>query len=350
MKRIITCSDGTWNRPGEFIQGKPVRTNVQKMFQAVSKYDAINKVYQLKHYDEGVGSEGNLFTRIFSAATGKGIDENILSAYKFIMWNYEPGDEIYLFGFSRGAYTARSIAGLIRNCGILRKMDLNLIKEAYAIYRNRSDTSKPGSDAALKFKADNSYEVLNIKFIGVWDTVGALGIPINSFQIRNKHKYAFHDTTLSSIVDNAFHALSIDEKRGNFQPALWTRSQSAGARNTPQTLEQRWFAGTHSNVGGGYLNEGLSDIALKWLVDKSKATGLVFEDDFLQTIKPNSEDALQESYTSFYRWIGKKYIRPIGEAENANEDVAESAIERYNKIPGYKPLNLKNYIQKHKAV
>lgn len=350
MKRIITCSDGTWNKPGVLIEGQTVRTNVQKMFEAISKYDVVNNIYQLKHYDEGVGSEGGWFSKIFSAVTGKGIDENILSAYKFIMWNYEPGDEIYLFGFSRGAYTARSIAGLIRNCGILKKMDLNLIKQAYAIYRDRSEATGPKSETALQFKSDNSYDISSLKFIGVWDTVGALGIPLNSFQLANKRKYAFHDTTLSSIVDNAYHALSIDEKRGNFQPTLWNQSKDAGNRSTPQTLEQRWFAGTHSNIGGGYPNEGLSDIALQWLVDKSKNLGLVFEDDILKVIKPDYEGTYYESYTFFYH-MGKKYVRPIGETEGANEDVDESAINRYNQMAGYKPENLRKYIEyKNKTI
>ena len=126
MKRIISCSDGTWNKPNSNDDGKPVRTNVQKIFDYVVKYGMRNgeRIEQIKNYDEGVGAAGNMFTRMFDGATGKGLDENILQAYKFVSWNYEEGDEIFLFGFSRGAYTARSLAGLIRKCGIIIKNDL----------------------------------------------------------------------------------------------------------------------------------------------------------------------------------------------------------------------------------
>ena len=120
MKRIVSCSDGTWNKPNSRFEGIPVRSNVQKIFDLIRKKDD-SGILQIKYYDEGIGAEGNLFTRLFDGATGKGIDENILDAYRFVVWNYEPGDEIYLFGFSRGAYTARSLAGLIRKCGIIRK-------------------------------------------------------------------------------------------------------------------------------------------------------------------------------------------------------------------------------------
>lgn len=348
MKRIITCLDGTWNKPGVLDDNKAVRTNVQKIFEAISKYDEKNKIYQLKHYDEGVGAEGYWYTKIFNGATGKGIDDNIIDAYKFIMWNYEPGDQIYLFGFSRGAYTARSLAGLIRNCGILKKMDLCLIQEAYKIYRNRNEATDPNSLIAGDFKKKNSYDIFSIKFIGVWDTVGALGVPLNAFQFINKRKYAFHDTTLSKIVDYAYHAISIDEKRGTFQPTLWNKSTSAAAENPNQILEQRWFAGVHSNIGGGYPDESLSDITLQWMIEKAKATGLTFEDDFLTNcIKPDYKGTLYNSLTSFYK-LAKTYKRPICEASDSNEVVDASAISRYNTVKDYKPDNLTAYIKTNK--
>lgn len=350
MKRIITCSDGTWNKPGVEDKGQPVRTNVQKMFEAISKYDTEKKLFQLKYYDEGVGAEGNWWTRVFNGATGKGIDENILNSYKFIMWNYEEGDELYLFGFSRGAYTARSLAGFIRNCGILKNNNLGLIKKAYAIYRDRTDATGPNSDYAKKFREDNCYDISCIKFIGVWDTVGSLGIPINSLQFINKKKYAFHDTTLSSIVDYAYHALSIDEKRGNFKPTLWNISTGVIKRNTPQILEQKWFAGVHSNVGGGYPDEGLSDIALRWMVNKAKNSGLVFEEDYLnKQVKPSINGKLYNSLVFPYT-LGPRYVRPLGKGLNANETVDETAIQRFNEIPDYKSPNLEMYINSQKEI
>lgn len=192
MKRIITCSDGTWNKPNTQFEGKTVRTNVQKIFDYILKKDA-NGITQIKYYDEGVGAEGNFLQRAFSAGTGEGIDDNIIDAYKFIIWNYEIGDEIFLFGFSRGAYTTRSVAGLIRKCGILINNDLRLIDQAYALYRNKN--LRPDSPEVVEFRKKYCHEPA-IKFIGVWDTVGALGLPLKWFQYRNKAKYCFHDTTL----------------------------------------------------------------------------------------------------------------------------------------------------------
>src|SRR6185437_13398424 len=136
MKRIIICSDGTWNKPGNIENGLLVRTNVQKIFEVIAKRDG--DILQIKHYDNGVGVIGTAVTRAVNGALGVGLSDNIINAYKFIVWNYEPGDELYLFGFSRGAYTVRSLAGMIRRCGILKKQDLCLIKETYDFYRDRS--------------------------------------------------------------------------------------------------------------------------------------------------------------------------------------------------------------------
>jgi uncharacterized protein (DUF2235 family) len=347
MKRLITCSDGTGNKPGAKEEGVAVRTNVQKIFEAISKKDP-QGIYQMKYYDEGIGAEGNLLTRVFNGATGKGIDDNIKDVYKFLVWNYEPGDEIYIFGFSRGAYTARSLAGLISNSGILKNNDLTLIEEAYSLYRKRSELTGPDSNLATIFKEKNSYTVSNIKFIGVWDTVGALGLPLNMFQFMNKKKYAFHDTTLSSIVDFAFHALAIDEKRKNFSPTLWTRSKDLGKRTTPQVMEQKWFAGVHSNIGGGYPDERLSDIALEWMIEKAKSTQLAFDDEFIgKEIKPDYKGRIYNSFAPMYRLTGK-YIRPIQAATDTNEDVHETAIKRFKEEGHYRPVpsNLDYFLQR----
>jgi uncharacterized protein (DUF2235 family) len=331
MKRIITCSDGTWNKPNATKKGKPIRTNVQKIFDLISKRD-VNGILQIKYYDKGIGSEGNLFTRTFHGATGKGIDINIMDAYKFIVWNYEPGDDIYLFGFSRGAYTARSLAGLIRKSGILKNNELNLLDEAYELYRNHE--AAPDSDVAKNFRLKNSFDVSHIKFIGVWDTVGSLGIPLHAFQWINKRKYSFYDTTLSSIVEYAYHAIAIDEMRGNFSPTLWEKSTNK-ARNFEQVLEQRWFAGVHSNVGGGYPDEGLADIALKWLLDKSASTGLTFDPQKIASdVKANVEGTLYKSLQGVFALL------PTHERSITTGVVDDSVYARMKKVPGYKPNNV----------
>ncbi|MBE7178992.1 MAG: DUF2235 domain-containing protein [Mucilaginibacter polytrichastri] len=332
MKRIITCSDGTWNSPS-----KNEQTNVQKIFEAICNID--NKgVNQIKFYDQGVGTSGGKFRKIYDGATGKGLDDNILDAYKFILWNYVPGDEIYLFGFSRGAYTARSLAGLIYKCGILRNNDLNLIKKAYKLYRDGD--LKPSSAVATKFREKYSHPEQVIRFIGVWDTVGALGIPLRWFELVNQNKYRFHDTKLNAKVQFAHQALAIDEKRTNFVPVIWQQDEHIAERNPGQVLEQVWFSGVHSNIGGGYPNQGLSDIALKWMVEKAEAAGLGFEKLYLEEhLNPNVKGKLYESNGFPFNLAGE-HIREIGKQIRGNESVHFTVKERLEARRKRKPDNI----------
>ena len=341
MKRIIACSDGTWNRPSVKADGKYVRTNVQKLFEAIANKDAAG-IYQAKYYDEGIGAEGTWWSKMINGATGRGIDENILDIYKFLIWNYELGDEIYLFGFSRGAYTARSVAGLVRSCGILRENNLRRIDEAYDIYRTRNDDRyRPAGEVATEFRNKYSYDdKTKIKLVGVWDTVGSLGIPVRSFQWMNKKKYQFHDTTLSAIVENAFHALAIDERRSNFQPTLWQQSKNANVGANKQVLEQVWFPGVHSNVGGGYPDEGLSDIALRWMIGKAKNTGLAFDENYISNNVAESVKGTAYNSNGFPFNIVPAYVRPVCETTDAFEKIHPSAFERIKLITTYKPENL----------
>lgn len=334
MKRIITCSDGTWNKPNAIVKGKKIRTNVQKLFDYILQRDD-HGIAQLRYYDAGIGAEGNFFVRAMSGATGKGIDANIQDVYKFICWNYEAGDEIFVFGFSRGAYTARSLAGLIRKAGIIRKNDLDLISDAYALYRNH--TVSPDDPAAIRFKTANSYLPMpHIKFIGVWDTVGSLGLPLRWFQMHNLRKFQFHDTTLSSTVDFAYQALALDERRSTFKPTLWQQSAKVKELNIKQVLEQRWFAGVHSNVGGGYADEGLSDIALDWMIQRAKAAGLYFDDELIsKDVKPNPQGQLYNSNKGLFS-LFPGYVRPV-EPETL---IDPSVEERKLKVKGYQPANL----------
>jgi uncharacterized protein (DUF2235 family) len=336
-KRIITCSDGTWNSPNKLENGQPVKTNVQKIFDYIEKRDATSGVIQIKYYDEGIGAQGNLLTRWVNGATGNGIDENIMDAYKFICWNYEPGDEIYLFGFSRGAYTARSLAGLIRKCGIISINDLDLIEDAYKLYRDKD--YGPNSGKANSFRKKYSFEVNAIRFIGVWDTVGALGIPLNIFQWYNKRKYAFYDCALSSIVENAYHALAVDEKRSTFEPAWWTKSENTLPDGFVQTLEQRWFSGVHSNVGGGYADSGLSDIALAWLFKKAWEKGLSLDKKFLNDFNADYSAKIYPSAGGFYSLLPKKERKII--ADGIESFVDDSVYERMKRMGNrYQPANV----------
>lgn len=337
MKRLITCSDGTWNKPGEKDKGVVVETNVQKIFHFINE-TGTDKIKQLKLYDKGVGT-GNLVDKMEGGLTGKGIDDNIKDVYKFLAKNYEEGDEIYLFGFSRGAYTARSVAGLIRNCGILKNEYLNKVDEAYELYRKRDETSAPNSEKMIAYKQKYSFEP-RIKFIGVWDTVGSLGIPLSWFHELNNERYKFHDEKLSSRVDFAYHALSIDERRKLFQPTLWEVSENLNAE-TPnkQVMEQRWFAGVHSNIGGGYADCGLSDLTLEWMVNKAADIGLSFNTEALKCIACNYKAQINNSYTFLY-WLWLPIWRKISYGED-NQVIDESVWKKYNDDSSYRPANLK---------
>ncbi len=331
MKRIITCSDGTWEKPNVDKDGQVIQTNVQKIFQLINKTDksdSKNNITQIKFYDEGVGAEGSELEKILGGAIGEGLDDKILDAYKFIVWNFEPGDELYLFGFSRGAYTARSLAGLIRCCGIVKSYNLLLINQAFAIYRNR-DTNTADSDAAVAFKLQNSFTA-NIKFVGVWDTVGALGIPVSGIFSFLDDKYKFHDVTLSSTVDNAFQALAIDEHRKQFAPSIWTESPNAKQYNPNQKLEQVWFAGAHCDIGGGNPQTGLSDITLQWMIEKAGGSGLSIK--MPDSINPDYKGVLTNSSTGVFVVDRiEPYYRPITIGDAISKATLNSSVtERMN--------------------
>lgn len=318
-RKLIVCCDGTWNEPYQV--GSP--TNVVKMARAIRPADA-DGVAQMVYYHPGVGT-GNIVDRFMGGTMGIGLATNVQACYDFLATNFVDGDKIYLFGFSRGAYTARSIAGLIGQVGgLLEKRDMDLFPFLFDIYRSRehrkalSVGTKHAIEGAIKAlfppeKIGGNFDRLRdailanrptpIFFIGVWDTVGAMGIPLGWARWIGKSKYDFHDTELSEKIRYAYHALAIDERRKSFIPTLWTRPKGRGQQQgvTNQTLEQVWFAGAHSNVGGGYDDAGLSDIAFTWMVDKAmaarwtddKGLPLAFDEVYLEG--KNAKDLLYDS-------------------------------------------------------
>lgn len=338
-KRLVVCCDGTWNTPDQKDRGKVRPSNVAKMALAVATRGAGGGVQQI-FYDKGVGT-GLSLDRLLGGAFGAGLSQNIEDAYRFLVENYEDGDEIFLFGFSRGAYTARSTAGLIRNSGLLKREHAKRFDDAYALYRRKDDESHPAAVEAQIFRKMYSWEV-RIRFIGVWDTVGALGIPLRGLRFVNKLLgLEFHDVKLSRYVDNACQALAIDEKRKPFLPAIWEQQEHA----VGQKLEQVWFAGVHTNIGGGYEDSGLSDIAFMWMKKKAEACGLEFDEAAVGSlgINPDWNGELRDSKTGLYALTGD-YIRPIGKAPNANEAVQPEAKRRFEQRADYKPENLAEYL------
>lgn len=331
MKRIITCSDGTWNHPGEKHNGVEVKTNVRRVYEYLADWDRSQPVHleQRKFYDKGVGATQLKSVNLFQGITGDGLDRNILDVYRFIAQNYEPDDEIYVFGFSRGAYTARSAVGLIRNSGLLKQWDEKRAKQAFELYRDRGDDTLPDSPKMVQFKAEFCHEP-RIRMVGVWDTVGSLGIPLGFMQKWNNKRYSFHDVRLSRIVDYAYHALAIHERRSAFEPTLWEPSPVPDPAN-PQVLEQMWFTGVHSNIGGGYDDTGLSDTALKWMMCKAQGAGLKF--DIQPMFIPNpKEGKLQDSSTWYYKLLGLGW-REVCEKPNRGERIHPSVSDRVQDLP-----------------
>jgi len=296
MKRLVFCFDGTWNR-----LDSECPTNVVITAESTLPLAADNTA-QLIYYDEGVGT--GKWDRIRGGMFGAGLVQNLADAYRFLIFNHTPGDEIYVFGFSRGAYTARSFVGLLSNCGILRRRDAARVKESVERYKSR-DTSSTYLDKMMEFRRECSphlcvsqqedewraskvpgYSVgqlprLAVRYLGVWDTVGALGIP-KSFSWLNltSKKHQFHDTSLSGFVQSARHAVAIDERRNDFAPTLWENLEALNKREGKPDeaydapYQQKWFPGTHSSVGGGGERRGLSDHALDWVLDGARHMGL----------------------------------------------------------------------------
>jgi uncharacterized protein (DUF2235 family) len=353
-KRLIVCCDGTWNRPDQMESGLAAPTNVAKIALAVLR-DGSGGTPQLLHYHPGVGTRR--FERLRGGAFGFGISRNVCDCYRFLVENYEPGDELYLFGFSRGAFTARSLAGLVRNSGIVRSQHVARIPDAYRLYRARRATAKPRGIEAQLFRRMHSHPDQNpmVHFIGVWDTVGSLGIPLDGLGLGRliNRRWGFHDTDLSSRVRYAYQALAIDEERGPFRPTPWT----LGSDPADQTLEQVWFSGVHCDIGGGYRDPALSEIALLWMADRASSAGLALDPERLQPsggqgdgadritavgVAPDGLGSLHTSRKGLYRLL-RRYRRPIMPDHLTCESVASSAMRRRGQLPDYRPSSLEHY-------
>lgn len=258
MKNIIICCDGTWNTSDQKDEGVLSPTNVVQLYNSLAEKDDTG-VIQHTYYHPGIGTNGTRWNRMIDGGTGVGLDNNIKSAYRELCDYYEPDDKIFLFGFSRGSYTVRSLAGLVNYVGLLNLTDLNesevwnRIERVFTKgYRRKIESTDTWNQLGWQFK-NNAHNSVSIWFIGVWDTVGALGIPDNLGLLNlidNLHDYTFHNTDLSPIVIHARHALALDEMRASFQPTLWTK--------TSKNTKQIWFSGVHSDIGGGYKENGLS--------------------------------------------------------------------------------------------
>ncbi|MGZ4665991.1 MAG: DUF2235 domain-containing protein [Frankiaceae bacterium] len=352
MRQLIVCCDGTWCTPEQ-----PSVSNVKRLFDALADKDGENND-QLRHYAPGVGTEGDILARLRGGATAFDLDGKILGAYHWLITNYQPGDRIALFGFSRGAYTVRSLAGMIAACGLIDTTKLDAKQTGHRIvqvYRERyqtgsNDDRRWREGLTFSYDPDNA-EQIPIHFIGVWDTVGALGIPNNLSWFDPLNPSApntFHDVTLNPNVPHARHAIATDERRRPFTPTLWSEPAPG------QDVQQRWFPGSHMDVGGGHLERGLSDGALEWMIDEAAdAAQLAFHKTTLGQVRPDPLDLLHDdnnillapahqlqpllearfaSLTQFV-WDMRPRAVPIVDSKASRNELDKSVYERQEKVP-----------------
>ncbi|HEY7303172.1 MAG TPA: DUF2235 domain-containing protein [Bryobacteraceae bacterium] len=320
-KRIAYCADGTWDTASK-------HTNVYKLYKSL-----IVSADQVPFYDDGVGATGLPIARLVGGAFGTGLWQKIKDGYTRIAHVYEQDDPLYIFGFSRGAYTARSLAGMIAACGLPTKnFSDDLVETAFSAYRDKDNRAQ----ILTKLKDCAMYNP-KITMIGVWETVGALGIPSVLGKV-DPILYGFLDTSLNPNVLNAYHAVAIDERRFEFPPTLWTSAQAPG-----QTIEQVWFCGVHSDVGGGEPDEvegatALSDISLGWMINKASALGLKFDPAVQKTylLPLDAKYALDKLHESWTPLWGFPRMRMV----DKNAVLADSVILRCQHDTSWRPSNL----------
>jgi uncharacterized protein (DUF2235 family) len=353
-KRLAVFLDGTWNVVGD-------DTNVWRLKSLCSSAGA-DGTPQLAYYEKGVSG-------LFGGVFGDGVDAIIQNAYQWLVDHYNPGDDIFIFGFSRGAYTARSLAGFIAKCGLLKAGGALGVNQLYSRYRRTeartiwallgAQAHGPPGDFTLEEQLMLKYAMaVHIKCVGVWDTVGDLGVPWLSFEGFRWSNYRFMATGLRRPIENGYHALAIDEHRRAFSPTLWTVRHAADPDpDTPpprslESVEQRWFVGAHANVGGGYESDILPQVPLRWIMKKASLHGLAFRADVELDGDELTAD-VTDSYAEFmygaYRLFSRPYYRPIGAPptpveggtdDNVNETIDASVLARWNANPRYRPRNL----------
>lgn len=327
-KNIVICCDGTAN---EFAAD---RTNVIKLFSTLA-FDQ----EQIGYYHPGLGTmepPGALTniarrtTRLLGKAFGYGLEADIRDAYGFILNNFDPGDRLFLFGFSRGAYTVRAVASLLKMYGLLPRGNDALIPYAIRLLTG-INKSPDGGDESARFRLAREFKDCfahvpspsPIHFVGVWDTVSSVG------WIANPLRLPF--TTDNNEITHGRHAVALDERRAFFRTNLWKR-RADPPKGGPVDLKQVWFAGVHSDVGGGYpeAQSGLSKLALEWMIDEARVCGLRFDSAKVDRIlgrtqpefaRPDPNAKLHESLTGGWRLaeiLPKRHWSPTGTSWRPN--------------------------------
>lgn len=386
-KRIILCFDGEWDRPPDPgvwpSAASAVRTprrsglecpsrretNVSHLYRSILPRTEQGLVQQ-RWYDSGTSMAW--FDRFQAGSFGYGLDRTILLSYAYLAATYEPGDELFLYGFSRGAYTARTLVGLLANIGLPSGTLLNqdlvtftretanlaagnttemhdlteclgqmiLSRSGYVIadaYRRYRSTQADIDSSRAVASRRRGFQGVSVSLLGLWDTVGPLGIPTNALKWLNEPRYNFHDTELSPIVRRAYHALAIDEHRANYNATLWT-----SPARTSQFIEQRWFAGAHGDLGGTYPERGLANVPLAWMLHISRMNGLAIDRRTLQgkidALSP-AHDSFGESFVGLRKWIHSRFYRPVMQTGTNTEVLDESVHTRLLQTHSYRPKN-----------
>jgi uncharacterized protein (DUF2235 family) len=361
-KRVAVFLDGTWNTVSD-------NTNVWRLKSLLAPRGS-DGLEQLAYYSTGVGTAFGEHVR--GGMFGYGLNDEIIRAYEWLIDYYNPGDELFIFGFSRGAYTARSLSGFISKCGLLAAGAPLSVGQLYARYRRASAVTtirglldQQRGDGAADLPLEERWilkysQAIDIDFLGVWDSVGALGLPFGNLPILGKADMRFLNTGIRISNKAAFHALAVDEHRKAFAPTMWTVDFAKGAapphhHRTLSQVEQRWFVGAHANVGGGCQSDALAQLPLKWMMDKARLHGLAFRHD-VELDAVQSPAAISDSYAAFmsgaYKLVtrGRRFMRTIGAdpapssdtqlRENINETIDASVFERWRSDAGYRPSNL----------
>ena len=372
-KNIVLLSDGTGNSAA-----KRHKTNVWRLYEAL---DLSKPDVQIAFYDDGVGSQEFLPVKLLAGAFGLGVARNVLELYAVLCRTYRPGDRIYLFGFSRGAFTVRMLAGFVSSCGLVRSNnDTELRREARRRFRTYRLRHKRGylyrwvltvrQVLSGAKREENAQCRPCIEFIGAWDTVDGYGFPVyelNAIWGDLVWPLRFVNQRLPRNVKRACHALSIDEERTSFRPTLWDETPvgdedekrqsctepvpTEGTEHKPPRIEQIWFAGVHGDVGGGYPKSTLALVTLDWMISKVETSsagraGLLFlpplRDEYRR--RANCHGVQHDSRSglrAYYRYEPRNIRRLCLAAGMREAKVHRTALERIQKkVAPYAPTAL----------
>jgi len=320
-RNLIVCIDGTWNSSAEKSEQFSEPTNVWRISQHLLNDGITQRVV----YVPGVGTTG-FFDKVIGGVWGKGTTQRICDGYRFLCMNYEPGDIISMFGFSRGAFAVRAIIGLLINFGVLRSNKVNDTREAVRLYRSE----RTRVDDQL-FIETHCYEVKpEIRFVGVWDTVvryGPLLAPIQDLLMSVRgERFGLYDHHLPQTVRYFCHALALDERRAAYWPWRGERLEQSPL----DQVEEMWFTGAHSDIGGGYRDSRLSELPLEWISERAANAGLVFQG------MPNvgEESYLAPPHHSRQRiwWLLPSRRRIVQESDHIHY-----SVERKMQLTEYRP-------------